>query len=637
MLGWKASLDCVQMTNLSRLLCPLLALLCLLVSGTAAAASGPQGDLISERGVWPDATGTLTIDTVPQAPFKRLTGPAGLGNKGVPTWLRLVVPPQPAERDTLVLMLQPASIESMQVYLPGPDGTGWRRVDSGSHVAYSARQQRTLNFTLPFKPRREGPTTLYVRLQTFTGVAHAQVLTPEASADFDTRLHTGLGLYLGFATLMVLLSGSLWLSTRRALWGLAALFDLSTIVHVAVPSGLVAQYLLPDASERLPTLMYLSTTTHLLTAGLLWAHLVRVLEAPRWVSWGYWLALPYAALCYGLVATGHGSAVQGLVVLGVFVLTLWGGMVMWAVRPADRLMRWLYWVLNGALMLYLLYFSLPILRAQQSSVLSLYPALPSNMVTMVMVLALITRRTVLDQREAARLLREKLHSERRLEQEQAHHAETAGMLGMIMHEVKNPLASIRMASELLRSGRSRTPEEEALRFATIEQAVAGIDTVLQRCIDLDRLEHGALQEHRDDEDVAALLRHWLGQHREASRLRAELPATLPARVDARLLILLVSNLTENALKYSPAGSPVTVRLQGRDARLQLAVRNAVGRAGRPDPERVFTKYYRSAKAQYASGTGLGLYGVQQVSVLMGGRAAHLVADDEVIFTLELPR
>jgi two-component system, sensor histidine kinase LadS len=193
-----------------------------------------------------------------------------------------------------------------------------------------------------------------------------------------------------------------------------------------------------------------------------------------------------------------------------------------------------------------------------------------------------------------------------------------------------------MGSELLSTRRARSPEEEARRFASIQQAVESINTVLQRCLEVDRLDHGALKQNQHDEDLSALLQHWLSRHPHRARLQADLPDALAARLDAGLLLLL-GNLVDNALKYSPPDGAVHLQLRDVGVQFELAVRNAVGRAGWPDETRLFQKYYRSATAQRDSGSGLGLYWVRAVCEMLGGDVRYAREADEAVFTLVLPR
>lgn len=631
--GW---LDCVPM-NAHRLLPTLfvLALLGLLCVVVARASDGVSGDLIAERGFVRDAQATLTIETIEAARFTPFSGPLALGNTGITTWLRLVVPALPDDRRRLMLVLQPATTESATVFVPTTDG--WSVTETGSRIAFAKRATQGLNPSVPFQARPHSETVLYVRVKTPTATVHAQVLTPEAAAAFDNSLHVGMGLYLGFALVMTLLSASLWISTRNALWGLAALFDLATIAHSSMPLGLMAKFVLPQAGNVLPTLWLVLTATHLLIAGLLWSRLIRMLEAPRWCEYGYLAALPVFVFSLVLILSGRGDAVLGLVNLGVLALTLWGALPMLLIRTSDPILRWVYRTLISGVIAYLLLYTLPIFGERPASLLNLYPTIPINLVSMVMVVVLLARRTMLDLRERTRLERVQLETVQRLALEQAHHAQTSGMLGMIMHEVKNPLATIQLASELLSTGRTRSDEEQARRFVSIQRAVENINTVLQRCLDVDHLDHGVLNPNLQPEELTALLQHWCDQHPQRARLHVALPEALDVEVDGSLLLLLLGNLVDNALKYSPPGSIVDLRLLADESSFWLDVRNAVGRAGWPDESKLFQKFYRSAQAKREPGSGLGLYWVRTVSAMLGGEVLFARDGDLVLFTLRMPR
>ena len=70
--------------------------------------------------------------------------------------------------------------------------------------------------------------------------------------------------------------------------------------------------------------------------------------------------------------------------------------------------------------------------------------------------------------------------------------------------------------------------------------------------------------------------------------------------------------------------------------LRFQVRNAPGAAGVPDPDKVFSKYYRAAGAQARSGAGLGLFLVRSLAQLCGGDVQHRRDGQQVVFEATLP-
>jgi signal transduction histidine kinase len=118
------------------------------------------------------------------------------------------------------------------------------------------------------------------------------------------------------------------------------------------------------------------------------------------------------------------------------------------------------------------------------------------------------------------------------------------------------------------------------------------------------------------------------QQPEQERIHVALPSQLLARLEPDFFQTMVSNLLDNALGYSPPKSPVHVSLQDmpasgvRPRHLMLTVRNTLGKAGLPDPKRLFEKYYRAQGAHQRTGSGLGLYLVKSLAERAQGGIGH---------------
>jgi signal transduction histidine kinase len=103
--------------------------------------------------------------------------------------------------------------------------------------------------------------------------------------------------------------------------------------------------------------------------------------------------------------------------------------------------------------------------------------------------------------------------------------------------------------------------------------------------------------------------------------------------------MVMGNLLDNAMKYSPAGSPVQFGVETTDdplRGLRLWVENEEGPAGVPDPVQVFEKYYRNPLARRHSGSGLGLYLTQVFVKALGGSVQCIASNGLVRFELWLP-
>lgn len=182
------------------------------------------------------------------------------------------------------------------------------------------------------------------------------------------------------------------------------------------------------------------------------------------------------------------------------------------------------------------------------------------------------------------------------EQARSERDEKERFLAMLTHELRTPLSVIRM---VLGSGSADASAERHKQFA--HQAVDDINSIFERCLQTDQLERGAIQPRLLPYELQALVQAAVADHPAGQRVELQAEPSLPiVKTDALMVRIVLSNLVDNALKYSPELSVVALGLQAqaRDQVPGILVRlhNLPNRSGRPDPQRVFQKYYRSAGA-----------------------------------------
>ena len=223
-----------------------------------------------------------------------------------------------------------------------------------------------------------------------------------------------------------------------------------------------------------------------------------------------------------------------------------------------------------------------------------------------------------------------LSSQEQTKAEKHHREEQSQLFAMLAHEMKTPLATLRMWME---AGQ--------LKPKAMERAIADMNAVIERCVHTGQLADQGLQPDWQAVDSLALTRASRESCRSPTRVDLDLPerADLLA-VDAQMLSIVLGNLLDNACKYSAPDSRITLMLMAttEDDRTGWCwqVSNQVGRAGLPDAGRLFEKYYRSPQAQRVSGSGLGLFLVKGLLNLMQGRIGYEVRGQQVIFSVWLP-
>ncbi|MHB8532020.1 MAG: sensor histidine kinase, partial [Solirubrobacteraceae bacterium] len=183
------------------------------------------------------------------------------------------------------------------------------------------------------------------------------------------------------------------------------------------------------------------------------------------------------------------------------------------------------------------------------------------------------------------------------------------------HELRTPVTSLRTNIEILQQkGRQMTAAEHHRVLAEAVEQIEDLTRLVNDLIDLARGE----DPKADVEDVRLDL--LIEEAAERARRRAaptllelHLAPTIVAGVPARLERA-VSNLIDNALKYSPPEAPVEIALAGEE----LTVRDHGPGISSEDLPHIFDRFYRGAEARGLPGSGLGLAIVQQVAVQQGG-------------------
>lgn len=203
--------------------------------------------------------------------------------------------------------------------------------------------------------------------------------------------------------------------------------------------------------------------------------------------------------------------------------------------------------------------------------------------------------------------------------QQAQHAEVlqaaeklqTALLNSISHDLRTPLVSITGALSSLQEDGARL--DSAARWALVDNAreeAERLNRLVGNLLDMTRLEGGAMQVKREPVDLADLVGAALQQ--VAARLgdrpvSVSVPADLPpVPADFMLIFQVLVNLLDNALKYSPPGSPLEVAARPDGAIVELEVSDRGVGIPPHDLTHIFDKFYRVQQPGNVSGTGLGL-------------------------------
>jgi len=211
----------------------------------------------------------------------------------------------------------------------------------------------------------------------------------------------------------------------------------------------------------------------------------------------------------------------------------------------------------------------------------------------------------------------------------------------ITHELKSPLTSSRLNLETIRL-RDLDKEQVLSLVGRTEQDVDRLEQLVQKLLLASRIEdmqqmvcHQPVDLYEVCDSVVAA---WQQQPGMEHRIAADL-FHVEVMGDADLLRAAVNNLTENAVKYSPPGTVITVRVKMEGQHALISVEDSGKSIPREEYNKIFDRFYRigNEETRTATGTGLGLYIVKKVALLHGGKVS--VREREgggSVFTISLP-
>ena len=242
--------------------------------------------------------------------------------------------------------------------------------------------------------------------------------------------------------------------------------------------------------------------------------------------------------------------------------------------------------------------------------------------------------------ESARLRQESLQ----IEVLQKTDALRAALLSSVSHDLRTPLSSIKAAAYSLQERDVSWDDEARQSFAvTIEREADRLNRLVGNILDMSRIEGGALKAEKElyplDELVYHVVDHlqFILKDRD---IRVSLPDNLsPVELDFLQMDQVLTNLIENAVRYTPSGSPIEISAEEQND--EMLVRVADRGPGIPEEykERIFDKFYRvsGAKQRGTMGTGLGLAVCRGLIEAHGG---HIWAENRdgggAIFQFTLP-
>jgi K+-sensing histidine kinase KdpD len=185
----------------------------------------------------------------------------------------------------------------------------------------------------------------------------------------------------------------------------------------------------------------------------------------------------------------------------------------------------------------------------------------------------------------------------------------SSLLSSVSHDLRTPLTSISGAASTLLDQETKIPYEDRRHLLEmINHESVRLNRFVEKILQITKIESGNMsvrkERHSLEEIIGGVLNR-LDSYLEDRRITTEVPGDLFASCDDLLIEQVLVNLIENALRYTPAGSPIDIRAFQETEQVWVEILDRGPGVPKQEQDQIFEKFYRSGKKDAWSG-GLGL-------------------------------
>lgn len=612
----------------------------------SAAALADPADHILERAYVVDESGNLTLDEIRKMPVQRYEGVLSRGFTESATWIRITVAPVQgiSTGEQLAVRVRPVYLDEIRLFDP-LDTSGRVRI-AGDRTEWHASEFKSLNHGFLI-PAADAPRDIWLRLKTTsTSLIHVQVLTMEEAQHANRMQEMVYGLMMGTLLLFFLWAVLQWSLQREVLMAVFTVSQLKAIAYALVYVGYArligGEYFSAALIDTFSCVVYCAYVA----VGIVF-HYFMLREFKPWMP-GLRLMLAAGILAFvvemGMMATGSTLAAMRLNLTVVAVSPLVFATLSYTCRAwsaaaeEDRpvIPRWMLVGFYSVLAAALVAATSPALGLAKGPEFNLHMFLIHGIMTGVILVVLLQLRAYRIEEARNRAYLRARSAAQQIEIEKQKSQLQGRFIEMLAHEVKTSLSVLHMVfgvsrlnPEMLEHGR---------------RTVNNINQLIERCLQAEKFDDDEIISHFENFPLAALIEDLLSKQPDRARISIEQDGLATVNSDWQIFKSVLSNLVDNALKYSLPGSTILLKVKsaplGERAGCEISVENLVqsglGSTGFPDRDELFRKYYRADGARKHSGSGLGLYLVANFMRLLKGEVRYEPLEKSVRFTVWLP-
>ncbi|OMG52468.1 hypothetical protein BJN45_14320 [Azonexus hydrophilus] len=607
-----------------RIACFFVALTIWLLAGPAVAttlsltAETPRVSLEGRLEHFADAGQNFSFEAVQAQPFSPLPDFRSLGYGTDAHWFRVKLDRATGAPPHWVLSIGMPELEEVDIWVELPQGS-FQHHALGYHRPYDERPLQTRLFAVPFELAEH--TTIYFRVRTTNAIlVMAELWQPSAFVANETEVNFHRGIYFGILLVAILLYAILGARlhdvTMAAYAGYVAsqtLFHLGTNGYLPV---LFSSHL-PWFTDALPRIGWLGGAISIV---LMWdrllnlrTHFPHIHRLYQFTIFLNLALLPFALMpflvraevLYVVKLANYLNILNFFISMGL-LLIFW-----WRKRRIE-------------LVLYFIAFVIPALGTLVNTAAN-QGYLSQNAITSNLYLIAPLVHVLVMSFGLALRLRQLQHDKATAEQEAAVTSQRAEeqrrFVAMLSHEFRNPLAAIDRATQMLQIKMPVLPPPEKQRLTQIRANVATLSGFVDNFLMTEALDRGSLPMTREVCPLLPLLQqniHQLGESATERVVLQVLPETASFSLDPTLIGVAISNLLNNALRYSPEGSPVKLLAHLKEDVLYLTISDTGPGLSDEELIKLGSPYFRAASSLGKKGSGLGHHFARRIIEAHGG-------------------
>jgi signal transduction histidine kinase len=582
------------------------------------------------------------IEEAVQCKYLTHFSPLNSGLKGSVRWIRIQVekPNSPNLETSVAIRVSPHLLKEIEFFQY--ENSHWVGKKAGSQVSKddAFNDVGGYLFIAPLGPNNLSAYYVKVNAATLNHIWIDVKSWPNSDGNISANL-LGIGAQIGILIAILFFALVSAVLNPSALMARFCVSILNLLVCVLAGSGILAIYVFRQ-NLLLDHLTY--NWSLCLRVGLwIWVSqaFLTGLQTPKWYRPSCWAVYILTGLCLAMIALGNtNNSIQIMLVVAISAPIL---QIIAITKTPDIAKSLRIALISGfSLLIFLILISAlsVLVPSQNNSELPLYLSRLMDFVNPLVMLSIIVYQGRLARKEFA--LAKTALAEAHLQAQYEHKLvkDKGTLIDMLAHEVKNSLAYIGLAVNTIKNSLKPALAKDQQRLANIHQSIENIDAVLEHCSLMNSIDQNSLLLALQEVDLKKAIEDSVDALNANLTIHCEVDGSPALNTDPYLLGNILKNLLENAIKYSPKDSAISIKSeQGHSQNtptVRITISNFVDKTLVPDETLIFQRFYRHPSALSMRGSGLGLSICQELAHMLGGKIAYAHLKDQVHFTVELP-